>query len=182
MTNKIKNKLKYLTIILLTMGLFSCSSHDIKKYSKNSPKLDIFEYFDGKLEAYGILRDRSGKVTRSFTVKMTGKVKNDQLTLDESFIFDDGEEQKRIWTINRIDENHFIGGAGDVVGEAKGKQYGNAVQMNYTLTIPYNNSTMNVNIDDWMYLIDEKSLINVSEIKKFGFTVATLSIGFKKLD
>lgn len=174
-------KIKILTILLSVMTIFSCSSNDIKIYSNNSPKLNIFDYFDGELEAYGILQDRSGKVTRSFTVKMTGVVKNNQLKLQEYFVFDDGERQERLWVINKVDDNNFTATAGDVVGQANGKQYGNAVNMKYILTIPYKKTSINVSIDDWMYLIDNESLMNVSKIKKFGFTVAKLSIGFKKL-
>jgi hypothetical protein len=53
--------------------------------------------------------------------------------------------------------------------------------MNYILTIPVDNKKYDVKISDWMYLVDKDSLINVSVLSKFGFRVATLTIGFKKL-
>lgn len=173
---------KFITIITFTMAIFSCSSNDIKQYQGQGPKLDIFEYFNGQLEAFGTLQDRSGNVTRRFTVTMTGKKEgNDKLILEEFFVFDDGEKQERTWTLNKIDSNNFTATASDVVGQATGQQYGHAMNMKYILNIPYKNSDLNVNINDWMYLIDDKSLINVSKIKKFGFIVGKLSIGFKKL-
>jgi hypothetical protein len=55
------------------------------------------------------------------------------------------------------------------------------MRMNYVLTIPVDNRKIDVKINDWMYLVDNDSLINVSELKKFGFKVATLTIGFKKI-
>jgi len=182
-TKPLKIFLKLITLTALTMTIFSCSSSKkIEKYANNTPKFDILKYFSGKSEAYGILQDRSGEVTRRFTVKMTGKVSGNQLVLQEYFIFDDGEKQERIWTVTVKDENNFTAQAGDVIGTAIGKQYGNAMKMKYVLSIPYKGKNMNVSVDDWMYLIDEKSLVNVSEIKKFGFVVAKLTIGFKKLD
>lgn len=110
---------KLLTLITLTMTLFSCSSKKIENYANSTPKLDIFKYFDGELEAFGLMQDRSGKVTRRFKVRMKGEFKDGILTLDEKFVFDDGEKQSRIWKIEKIDENHFKGGAGDVVGDCR---------------------------------------------------------------
>jgi hypothetical protein len=49
------------------------------------------------------------------------------------------------------------------------------------LAIPFGNKTYNFTIKDWLFLIDENSLVNVSTITKFGIPVAKLSIGFKKL-
>lgn len=173
---------KLLTLFTFTMTIFSCSSSDIKQYQGQGPKLDIFEYFNGKLEAFGTLQDRSGNVTRRFTVTMNGKKQGEnKLVLEEFFIFDDGERQERVWTLNKVDDNNFTATASDVIGQAIGQQFGHAMNMKYILNIPYKNSNINVNINDWMYLIDENSLVNVSKIKKFGFTVGQLSIGFKKL-
>ncbi len=173
--------MKKLTLIFLTMSLFSCSAKKVENYANQNPKFHIEKYFLGKTEAYGMMQDRSGKVTRRFSVKMEGVMKDGKLNLQEYFVFDDGEKQERLWVVDMKDENNFTAKAGDVVGVAKGKQFGNALQMNYVLRVPYKGSTIDLSVDDWMYLIDEKSLINVSEIKKFGFVVAKLTIGFKKL-
>ncbi len=172
---------KLLINFFIIMFSFSCSSHNPKIYANNSPQFDIRNYFRGNLEAYGILQDRSGKVIKTFTVKMKGSWKNNQGTLEEHFIFSDGKKDQRTWNLSMIDDNNFIGKAHDVVGEAKGEQYGNAVKMNYILTIPVDNKKYDVKISDWMYLVDKDSLINVSVLSKFGFRVATLTIGFKKL-
>lgn len=177
-----KNFKKIITLTAIFMSIFSCSfKADIKKYQDKTPKLNIIEYFSGKTEAYGMLQNRSGEVTRRFKVEMFGSQKDGEFVLEEQFIFDDGEKQERIWKVQMIDENNFTAKAGDVIGKSVGKQYGNAIEMDYVLRIPYKNSTIDVKINDWMYLIDEKSLINVSQIKKFGFVVGKLTIGFNKL-
>lgn len=174
---------KFLLIINISLLMFcsSCSSTSPKIYSQSPLKMDIRNYFRGNLEAYGILQDRSGKVIKTFTVKMKGTWKGNDGKLEEDFVFSDGKTDHRVWDLKVFDDNNFTGKAGDVVGIAKGEQYGNAMRMNYTLTIPYENRKINVNIDDWMFLIDNDSLINVSQLKKFGFKVATLTIGFKKI-
>ncbi|MFZ9469476.1 MAG: DUF3833 domain-containing protein [Rickettsiales bacterium] len=174
-------KIPLLTLIFAIMFCFSCSSNSPEIYSKNTPKFDIRQYFRGDLEAFGILKDRSGKVIKTFVVKMNGSWNGNDGKLVEDFTFDDGKTDHRVWELKVFDDNNFTGKAGDVVGIAKGKQYGNAMKMNYVLKIPYNNSTLEVSIDDWMYLVDNNSLINESVLKKFGFKVATLTIGFKKI-
>jgi hypothetical protein len=176
-----KKILLILTNIFVIMLFSSCSSNSPKIYSKNLPKFDIRQYFRGDLEAYGILQNRSGKVIKTFTVKMRGTWQGNDGKLEEDFVFSDGKTDHRVWDLKVFDDNNFTGKAGDVVDIAKGEQYGNAMRMNYILTIPYDDKKINVSINDWMYLIDNDSLINISELKKFGFKVATLTIGFKKI-
>jgi len=175
-------KIKFLLTYLFTLMLcFSCSNQSPKIYSSNTPKMDIRNYFRGNLEAYGILQDRSGKVIKTFTVKMLGTWQGNKGKLVEDFVFSDGKTDHRVWDLEVFDDHNFTGKAGDTVGIAKGEQYGNAMRMNYVLTIPVDGKKFNVKIDDWMYLIDNDSLINVSVLKKFGFKVASLTIGFKKI-
>ena len=173
--------MKKILTLIFTMTLFSCSVSNPKIYEKNLPKFDIRKYFDGKLEAYGVVKDWRGKITRRFYVTMTGNWQGNEGTLEEFFVFDDGEKQSRTWKLKVSDDNNFIGNAGDVIGNAIGKQYGNSVRMDYVLRTPVGNKTYDLKIEDWLYLIDEKHLINESKIKKFGLTLGYLTIGFKKL-
>jgi hypothetical protein len=170
-----------LTLTFMLMFGFSCSSLSPKIYQENLPKFDVRDFFRGSLEAYGILQDRQGKVIKTFTVKLAGSWQGNQGILKEDFIFSDHKTQQRTWQINVIDDHNFTAKASDVIGEAKGEQYGNSVRMQYVLTIPVDNKNYNFVINDWMYLIDNDSLINISTIKKFGFKMATLTIGFKKI-
>jgi hypothetical protein len=163
------------------MSLFSCTSIKPQDYANNQPKLNIKEYLNGKIKAWGILEDRSGKITRRFTVDMIGTWNGNKGVLEEQFIFDDGEKSSRIWHIELLDDNNFTATAADVVGVAKGQQYGNAIRMSYVLDLEVSKGKRyNVTLDDWMYLLDEKTLINKSSIKKFGITFGKLTIFFKK--
>lgn len=162
--------------------LLGCSSINPEIYKENSPKLDIRQYLKGNLEAYGILQDRSGKVIKSFTVKMTGTWDKNKGKLVEDFIFSDGKKDHREWDIEVLDDNNFKAKAHDTVGYAKGWQYGNAMKMDYILKIDVDGKKYDINLIDWIYLVDEKTAINVSKMTKFGFRVGTLTISFKKLD
>lgn len=165
------------------MFFLSQSSVNIKDYQHNEPKLDIRQYLNGKITAWGVLEDRSGKITRRFVVDMEGKWEGNHGTLEEYFTFDDGEKSHRLWRITFTDDHHFSAKADDVIGVATGSQYGNALQMQYVLDLLVDKETQkryHVNLDDWMYLVDEEILVNKSTIKKFGITFAKLTLFFKK--
>jgi len=166
------------------MFLFSCDRISSLNYQNNNPKLDIRNYLDGEIKAWGMVEDRKGKITRRFTVKMIGEWQGNKGILKEYFTFDDGAENSRIWKIKFSDDHNFIATAGDVIGVAKGQQYGNALQMKYILDLVVDKEKQvkyKVALDDWMYLIDDNILVNKSTIKKFGITFGKLIIFFQKL-
>ena len=85
-------------------------------FKNKEPRLIIENYLSGNVKAWGVLQNRSGKVTRQFSADLNGKWDGKQLILDEKFNWDDGEIQTRQWQITKIDENNYEGTAGDVVG------------------------------------------------------------------
>lgn len=173
---------KSIFLIMSFSFLLGCGGQNSAKiYQANSPKLDIRQYLNGNLEAQGILQDRSGKVIKSFTVKMRGTWQGNSGKLEEDFVFSDGKTDHRTWKIEMIDDNNFTASAHDTQGSAKGEQYGNAMKMDYVLKIPVDEKTYDIRIVDWIYLIDKTNAINVSRMSKFGFTVGKLTIAFKKL-
>ena len=102
-------------------------------FKNKEPRLIIENYLSGNVKAWGVLQNRSGKVTRQFSADLNGKWDGKQLILDEKFNWDDGEIQTRQWQITKIDENNYEGTAGDVVGKAKGYSYGPAFKFELSL-------------------------------------------------
>jgi hypothetical protein len=167
--------------LLVLMLLFGCSSPNIANYREGSPKLDIREYFNGDLDAWGIVKDRNGNVTRRFYATIKGRWNGAQGTLDEQFFWSDGQRESRIWTLTMHDDNHFSGSAHDVVGISVGEQQGNAVQMLYVLRVPRTGGeTIDITMDDWMYRITDQEMINETTMRKLGIEVGSISIGFRK--
>ena len=171
-----------LILILSVLLLQGCSSMKIEDYKGQTPKLDLFDYFSGKTKAYGQFQDRSGMVIRRFEVDIVGTVNEagNTLTLEEDFIYNDGEEQRRVWVIKRTEDGRYIGTAGDVIGEANGQIVGNALNWAYTLDLPYKDSSIHVQFDDWMYLHNDDVMLNRAEVKKFGFRVGEVTLFFSK--
>jgi hypothetical protein len=176
-------KIKYLLLIIISVLITSCSSNQAMKpedFKNQKPRLIIEEYLSGNVKAWGILQNRSGKVTRQFSADLDGKWDGKQLILDEKFVWNDGEIQNRQWTINKIDEHNYEGTAGDVVGTAKGFSYGPAFKFEYVLLVPVKGREMKITFDDWIFKQDERVAINRATMTKFGFKVAELTVVFVK--
>ena len=164
-------------IFIATILLTGCASMKIEDFSNTKPEFIPQEYFNGKLRAYGIVKDRSGKIIRSFKGTMIGSWdKNGVGTLDEFFVYDDGEEMKRVWILKPTSDKKFIATADDIVGESPMIANGNTVMIDYVMRTPYKNSTIDLSVQDWLHLQDEKVIINHSKMKKFGFVVGELVI------
>ena len=180
--NKIMYKLSsYLTlfIILLFTG---CSQTDMKEFQNNTPKLDLFEFFAGETIAYGIFEDRFGNLKRQFRVNINGKIDNQILTLDEDFLYDDGEQAKRIWKIEKkIDNNQKIiyeGQADDVEGKASGSISGNALNWSYDIYLNIKGSDIKVHFNDWIYKQSEDLAMNRAYVSKFGINIGSVTLVF----
>ena len=150
------------------------------EYKTETPVLDMKTYFNGPLQAWGLFQNHREKVIKRFHVEMEGKWENNRGTLDEHFTYSDGTTQRRIWSLVRIDEHTYSGTADDVIGEAKGVAYGNALRWQYTLALEVDDDTYHVQFDDWMYLIDENTMINRSVMSKYGVTLGEVILVFVK--
>ncbi len=166
--------------IFLSIGITACGQVPIQSYANSKPALDLQEFFDGDLVVYGILQDRKGKVTRKFTAEISAHWKDNTGYLNEIFFFDDGTTDTRNWVLQADSKGNVTGTAGDVVGKAKGQLKGSTLHWRYTLAIPYKNSTLNVAIDDWLYLVTRDRLLNKSVLKKWGFRVGELTLVIEK--
>ena len=172
--------------ILLIISLFlitSCSNNSAMKpedFKNKEPRLIIEEYLSGNVKAWGVLQNRSGKVTRQFSADLNGKWDGKKLVLDEKFNWNDGEVQERQWQIIKIDDHNYEGTAGDVVGTAKGYSYGPAFKFEYILLVPVKGREMKITFDDWIFMQNAKVAINRAKMTKFGIRVADLTVVFVK--
>ncbi len=168
-------------LVLYLLFLSGCTNMSVEQYQNNKPRLVLEDYFLGQTRAWGIFQNRSGQVERQFTVDILGKMVEGALVLEEDFIYADGTLDRRVWTINRIDEHHYEGRAADVIGHATGEAYGNTLNWAYTLDLPYKDGTVKVQFDDWMFLQEDDVLINRAKMTKFGIFLGEVTLVFKRL-
>jgi len=161
-------------------NLVGCASQKMESYRGEKPALDLQQYFNGTLDAYGVFTDRSGTVVKRFTVVMECTWKDGKGVLDESFSYSDGSVQKRIWRLTALGEGRYSGRADDVVGEAQGESMGNAFHWNYTLALPVDGKVYEVQFDDWMYLVNDRVMLNKATMRKFGIYLGEVTLSFSK--
>ncbi len=177
-----KNGLRFCTAALMSgavLGLSACSTVDPSIYAQEKPKFELQNYFNGKVDAWGVFTDRSGKVVKRFTVVLDCKWTGDTGVLDEDFTYSDGSKQKRVWTLKKQGDK-YIGTAADVVGEATGVASGNALLWYYTMALPVDGTVYNVQFNDWMYLMDDEVMLNKAEMSKFGVKLGEVTLSFRK--
>ena len=163
----------------VTMLISGCATITPQDYAKETPRLDLATYFNGRVDGWGMVQDRSGKVLRRMVVELDCRWNGNDGVLNESFQWSDGKTEKRVWKI-RKDGDRYLGRADDVIGEATGEAAGNALRWNYVLALPVGDSTYHMDMDDWMWMIDNKTLANRTTMTKFGVRVAEISIFFRK--
>lgn len=164
----------------LVLLLVSCSTN-LDSYKAQQPHLKLEAFFNGELEAYGIVQDYSDEVIQRFRADIIGTWDGNQGTLDETFYYADGSTQKRIWQLTKTGPDRYEGRAGDVEGVAQGEVAGNVLNWTYVLTIERDGEPFSVKLDDWLYLVDEDNMINRTTMYKYGLPVGeiTLYIGKK---
>jgi hypothetical protein len=186
-----------------------CSTPQIADYANEKPVLELSRYFNGTLDAYGVFTDRSGSVVKRFTVVMNCTWNGENGVLDEDFTYSDGTRQKRVWRLKKLADGKYTGQADDVVGTALGESRGNAFHWTYTLSLPVGGkgpsdagppqsasaplggsavreatsvgaTIIEVQFDDWMYLVDERVMLNKAVMSKFGVRLGEVTLSFTK--
>jgi hypothetical protein len=160
--------------------LAACASPAPADYAAEKPALDLKRYFNGEVVGHGVFTDRSDKVVRRFTVLMKCQWDGDNGVLDENFTYSDGRKDRRVWRLKKLPDGRYTGTADDVVGTAQGQAAGNALQWSYTLRLPVDEKVYEVQFNDWMYLMDERVMLNKAVMSKFGIRLGEVTLSFYK--
>ena len=188
-----QRRLLFTAAALATALMCGCASPPVPAdYAAEKPVFDLKAYFNGEVTAHGMFTDRAGKVVRRFTVLMKCSWVGDDGVLDEDFTYSDGKRERRVWRLKKVGSaggnsgggsggvTRYTGVADDVVGTATGESAGNAFRWNYTLRLPVDGSVYEVQFDDWMYLMNERVMINKAVMSKFGVRLGDVTLAFEK--
>ena len=171
---------RLLVSLFLVLSLCSCGNVEVDHYADQQPQLDLERFFSKPVKAWGIFQKRSGEVAKRFEVDIASRREGDALILDERFLYSDGTRQQRVWTLEPDGPMRWRGRASDVIGEARGEVAGNALRWRYRLDLPVDGKHWEVDFDDWMYLMDDDTLINRSSMSKLGVELGQVSLFFRR--
>lgn len=161
--------------------LWGCS-HQVQEYQQQTPVFHLPDYFNGSLQAYGVVKNWQGKQSVRFEAQLCCQWQGEQGTLFELFHFSDGRVEQRIWQLAVDKTGQVTGSAADVTGQATGQQAGNTLYWEYVLQIPDDGDVIEVKVEDWLYLVTPKQLINQSTLYKFGLPVGEIILSIQQQD
>ncbi|OHX21338.1 DUF3833 domain-containing protein [Chromobacterium sphagni] len=164
----------------LALLLAGCAGPRVEDYAAAQPIFDPAQFFLGKTQAWGMFQDRQGRLAKRFSVEMDGRLQDGELVLDERFLYADGSRQRRVWRLRHGSDGLWHCLAGDVAGEARGAAAGNALHWRYQLRLPVDGNEYLVDMDDWMFLIDKRSMLNRASMSKLGLGLGEVTLFFRK--
>jgi hypothetical protein len=169
--------------------LLSACAPTMKEYEGTQPTMDFFKFFNGKVDGWGAVYDWRGKLTSRYHVLMDGTLKPDgTLRIDETFTYDDDRIWLRYWDVAKNPDGTYTGTSAEVPGVATGKTAGHAINFKYPFALPTSKNpdgtfnTIHLNLNDWMWLIDDYTLINRTKLTKFGLPVGEVVMFFRRRD
>lgn len=154
---------------------------NLSDFKTTAPSLNLEEFFSGKTIASGLFEDRFGKVRTQFKADINGHWDGRTLTLEEDFLYVNGDKEQRVWAIEKVAENIYHGSTDSVVGLARGKTAGNAFNWRYDFNLEVSEGKVwRVRFDDWMFLQPNGVLLNKARVTRWGVTIGTVFISFSR--
>lgn len=167
------------TLMLRFMGFKAQKPED---YAKGGPEFDIRTHLNGPLIMEGVLYGPMGRVTSRFVAEAHGSWEGNKGHLVENFKFDSGTEQKREWFLTSKNDGTFEAEAPDVIGVGQGTQMGSAIELKYRIKLAESAGGHELDTTDWMYMLDNGTIVNRSQMRKFGIKVAELVATVRRAD
>lgn len=143
-------------------------------YDSTTPRFDVREHLDGALVCEGIIFGPTGRVVSRFVADFDASWSGDKGEIRETFQYDSGATQNRLWKLEVGDDGRITLDADDIVGPASGQQAGSAVLTRYRIRLPSDSGGHVLDVTDWMYRLGNGTIVNRSQFRKFGVTVAEL--------
>lgn len=143
-------------------------------YARRGPQFDLRQHLSGPILCEGVIYGPTGRVTSRFVADMHGRWDGNTGTLAETFRYDSGTVQDRAWTLRLSNDGSIAATAADVVGTGTGRAEGSAVVLRYRIKLAPEAGGHVLDVIDWMYLMDNGTIMNRSQFRKFGIKVAEL--------
>lgn len=173
-------KLLLVLLILVLLGLYAqrffigFAAQSAADYADSGPAFDLRVHLGGEMISEGLLFGPSGRVATRFVATMSGKWEGNRATLSEDFLYSSGGTQSRQWAITMGEGGAISATASDIIGVAQGQVSGATVRMTYRLRLSDDAGGHVLDVVDWLYLVEDGSILNKSEMRKFGIKVAEL--------
>ena len=144
-------------------------------YAETGPAFDIKTHLNGPIISEGMIHGPNGRLASRFVARMKGTWDGNTGTLAEIFTYDNGTTQERKWFLTLGENGSFTATADDIIGTAQGQVSGATLSMTYRIRLTEAAGGHVLNVTDWLYLMENGTILNRSELRKFGIKVADLT-------
>ena len=159
-------------------GFLAQSSEDYA----DGPVFDLKQHLNGPITCEGLIYGPLGRVSTRFTAHFEAEWEGNKGRMTERFHYDSGTVQDREWHLELDDAGNLTARADDLVGTGKGRQAGSGVRLAYRIRLPESAGGHVLDVVDWMYLLENGTIVNRSQFRKFGFKVAELVATMRPAD
>ncbi|MEL6520452.1 MAG: DUF3833 family protein [Pseudomonadota bacterium] len=151
-------------------------------YEAGQPQFDLREHLKGPITCEGVIFGPTGRVSSRFVADFDAHWEGNVGVMKEHFRYDSGSTQDREWRLTVGNDGAIKADADDLVEPGVGMQRGSAVQLKYRIRLPESSGGHVLDTTDWMYLVENGSIINKSQFRKYGFKVAELVATMRRKD
>ncbi len=143
-------------------------------FAKTGPEFELREHLKGPILCEGVIFGPTGRVSSRFVADMEASWDGNVGVMTERFRYDSGTTQDRAWRLTLGNDGSIKAEAEDVVGTGTGQQTGAGVQLRYKIRLPEESGGHVLDATDWMYVVENGTIINRSQFRKFGIKVGEL--------
>lgn len=172
-------------LILLGIGLALIAVHLRRRYASflaqrpqdyecTGPRIDLRQHLNGEIICDGVIYGPLGRVVSRFAGDFFVHWNGETAVMREHFRYDDGTYRDRCWNLRMTKDDRIEALADDVIGTGHGVISGPSLQLRYRIRLPDSSGGHVLDTVDWMYLTPDGTIVNRSQFRKFGITVAEL--------
>lgn len=151
-------------------------------YGEGATQIDLREHLKGPIICEGIIYGPTGRVSSRFVADFEAHWEGNVGVMKEHFRYDSGTTQNREWRLTIGNDGAIKADADDLVEPGTGMQRGSAVQLKYRIKLPESSGGHVLDTVDWMYVVENGSIINKSQFRKYGIKVAELVATMRRKD
>ncbi len=161
-------------ILLLANRFWSFRAQKPEEYQSSGPQFDLRTHLNGPILCEGVIYGPTGRVSSRFVADFDARWDGNSGVMTEKFRYDSGATQDREWRLTLGNDGRIQAEADDLVGAGSGVQMGPAVMLNYRIKLPESSGGHVLDTTDWMYLVENGTIMNRSQFRKYGVKVAEL--------
>lgn len=161
-------------LLLVKNRLVGFATQKPADFAGKGPTFDLATHLSGPILCEGVVYGPTGRVSSRFVADIVGEWTGTTGVLKERFSYDTGMVQERQWTLRLGAGGAIAADAPDLVGSGVGQVSGSAVEMRYRIRLSPEAGGHVLDVVDWMYLMENGTVMNRSQFRKFGIKVAEL--------